>query len=192
MLAKLRCASGVSSKSRTPIVVFTTLLEVSIGASVNDSRLASTVTVCRTAAGCSFAFKVEGEATATVTDPVLVAKPAASTLTSYVPGGSDSMANSPSLLVFTVRTREKFLAEAVIMAPAMRAPVTSTTVPTLEPSGLCAPVIMLQAKIRPAMLAKTLTIIDSLIRQRARTTFNFLLPRLVDVGFTRGSDNNAG
>src|SRR5258707_3801323 len=190
MLAKLRCASGVSSKSRSPIVVFTTLLEFSIGAAVNDSRLVSTLTVCRTAAGCSFAFKVEVEATATVTDPVLVAKPAASTLTSYVPGGSDSMANSPSLLVFTVRTREKFLAEAVIVAPAMRAPVTSTTVPTSEPSGLCAPVRMLQAKIRPAMLAKTFTIIDSLSRERERTPFNFLLSVLADVGFTRGPEHD--
>src|SRR6266567_1585291 len=138
MLAKLRWAMGISSRSRMPMVVFTTLLEVSIGAAARGWRRPCGWGVGGREGGGSFTVKVGVDVTATVTVPALAAKPAASTLTSYVPGGSDSIVNSPSLLLFTVRTREKLLADAVTVAPATRAPVASTTTPTSAPSGLCA------------------------------------------------------
>src|SRR5437899_4436009 len=95
------------------------------------------------------------EVTATVTVPVLDAKPAASTFTSYSPGGSDSTLKSPTLLLFTVRVSEKLLADTVTVAAAIRAPVTSDTVPTSAPSGLCAWAKKQSVRIRARRLTRT-------------------------------------
>src|SRR5229473_4087237 len=75
-----------------------------------------------------------------VTAETAGANPGAETVTRYAPGGIPSRRNSPSGLLVAVRLSGDSSCSTVIVAPATRAPLASSTIPTSAPSAFCAAV----------------------------------------------------
>src|SRR5713226_2174270 len=73
-----------------------------------------------------------------VTAETAGANPGAETVTRYAPGGIPSRRNSPSGLLVAVRLSGDSSCSTVIVAPATRAPLASSTIPTSAPSAFCA------------------------------------------------------
>src|SRR6266436_3730946 len=140
ILAKLRAARGIVSRSSEEMIVWCTALEASMGwvVMVGGPKL-SRITVC-CCRDCNFSLTLTSrtELTTTFTSELASANPLAFTTTWYVPGRRSSMRNSPRLSEVASRWREESAAWTTIFAEGTAAPLASSTVPRRAPRGFCA------------------------------------------------------
>src|SRR5437764_6946474 len=96
-----------------------------------------TVTLCAEAAGLRVTVSSRTELTAMGTSATASEKPGALTTIRYLPGSRSSMRNSPRSSLLASRRSDESEDCATIVALAIRAPVTSCTLPRTDPLGLC-------------------------------------------------------
>src|SRR2546422_288097 len=114
------------------------LLVVSMGCEVSEGAVSCTWIACGIPCGFKMIEILGAELTATGMREPASANPGATTVTRYCPGARSSKRKSPSASVVVERRNDDSSRSIDTLAPATRAPLASSTVPTKAPPGLCA------------------------------------------------------